>query len=491
MKSKRMPEVSMVLLVAVLIAAMILTACSPGGGPDNSDAKESGGNPPSDEESKEENPWDEISDGLPEINFEGYNFRVAARSDNNITKNEVGSDLEETGEIIDDAVYARNLAVKERFNIDITGFYSASPQTDARKTVLSGEDAYDLILGHCIEMGATVVQGNYMNWHELPYVDLKKPWYIADAAETLSINDKAYIMTGEYCSSIIQMTYCMFFNKQLVKDLEIPDPYETVKQGRWTLDYIDSLAKSVYRDLNGNGAKDDEDRYGLITNCRGAAVTYQYSCDNPVMQKDSDGIPQLSFHTPRMLEIFEKVYNLLFKNDGTLTQLEYNNELPIWNRGNVLLMNCTFSNAIDLRGDDIDFGIVPYPKLNEQQEKYLTIGAGYYSVMAAPITVSDPERTGIIIEALNAESYKRVIPAYYEVALKVKYTRDEESVQVLDMILDGRYFDFGYMYDGFQGVAFMLDNMFYSQNFNFVSEYEKRESAAIKYYQKIIDKYIE
>ena len=478
------------ILLALVVALLLFAACSPD--PGQSDPKDSGGGTaPPGEESRETDPWAAVGDELPEMDFAGYNFRVVARSDNNITKNEVGSELEITGEIIEDAVYARNLAVKERFNVDITGIYTASPQTDARKSVQSGEDAYDLVLGHCIEMGATAVQGNYTNWYDLPFVNLKKPWYITDAAETLSINDRAYVMTGEYCSSIIQMTYCMFFDKQLVRDLEIPDPYETVRQGKWTLDYIDGLVRSVYSDLNGDGIKDDGDRYGLVTNCRASAVTYQYSCDNPVMRKGPDGIPQLSFNTPRMIQIFEKVQNLLFGNEGTLMQPEYNNEIGIWTRGNTLLMNCNFFYAIDLRASDRDFGIVPYPKLNEEQERYLTIASGYHSIMAVPITVQDTDRTSAIIEALNAESYRQVVPAYYEVALKIKYTRDEQSVLALDAILDGRYFDFGYMYDGFQGFAFMLDNMFYAKNFNFVSEYEKREPAAMKYYQKIIDKYTE
>ena len=63
---------------------------------------------------------------------------------------------------------------------------------------------------------------------------------------------------------------------------------------------------------------------------------------------------------------------------------------------------------------------------------------GSHDILAVPITATNLERTGIITEALSAESYKRVIPAYYETALKTKYARDDESVQMLDMIANSR-----------------------------------------------------
>ena len=38
---------------------------------------------------------------------------------------------------------------------------------------------------------------------------------------------------------------------------------------------------------------------------------------------------------------------------------------------------------------------------------------------------------------LSRESYKNVLPIYYESALKIKYTRDEESAMMIDLIHDG------------------------------------------------------
>jgi hypothetical protein len=69
------------------------------------------------------------------------------------------------------------------------------------------------------------------------------------------------------------------------------------------------------------------------------------------------------------------------------------------------------------------------------------------SAMAIPSYNKNLEMTGKIIETLSAESHKQLVPAYYEVALKIKYSRDEESVRMLDLIFEGVVYDFGLLYN--------------------------------------------
>jgi hypothetical protein len=57
----------------------------------------------------------------------------------------------------------------------------------------------------------------------------------------------------------------MYFNKQLVEDYGIENPYDTVREGAWTHDRMKTVVGAIYRDLNGNGAYDDDDFYGLGT----------------------------------------------------------------------------------------------------------------------------------------------------------------------------------------------------------------------------------
>ncbi|MBQ8578278.1 MAG: hypothetical protein IJ449_10005, partial [Clostridia bacterium] len=95
-----------------------------------------------------------------------------------------------------------------------------------------------------------------------------------------------------------------------------------------------------------------------------------------------------------------------------------------------------------MRGMDTDFGIIPYPKYDEAQENYHT-RVCYYFPVVVPSTNADTDMTGYLLEILNYRSYHDVIPAYYDISLKTKGTRDEASAQMLDLIFSSRVIDIG------------------------------------------------
>ena len=73
------------------------------------------------------------------------------------------------------------------------------------------------------------------------------------------------------------------------------------------------------------------------------------------------------------------------------------------------------------------------------------------------------------------------MPAFYEVSLKAKYSRDDESSKMIDYIKDGSVYDYGYFNYSIVGdLAFAGQRMLASKNKNFTSFYEKNESKAQK-----------
>jgi hypothetical protein len=480
------------LISLLLLAAMVLSAASCGGtggdGKAPNDANEN-------ETTAAETTTSEVDarlalpDNLPEKDYGGYTFRIAGRTRGDFVQ-EIGADMEESGDVIEDAIYRRNQDVMERFNIKIAGVYYDTPQDQVRKSVMAGDDEFDLLLGQVIEVGSTVTDNNYLNWYDMPFIDLDQPWYIGNAKDALSIKNKAYMMAGEYCLSILRFTYCMYFNKMLVESYDVENPYTTVQEGRWTLDQLSETIKDVYSDVNGDGIKGSEDLYGLVSDYYSATITYQYAFDNPVMTKDEDGVPEVNFNTPKTIAIVEKINDFAWNNNGAHFG-DWSVYADIWQNNRTMYLNGLFSSALNYRAMETDFGIIPYPKYDETQSNYYSMSDGAHTIMAIPKTITDIERNSIIIEALNAESYKQVIPAYYEIALKVKYSRDEESVAVLDMLLDGRTFDFGYVYDGWKGYAFILQDLISAKKSDFASAYASREKSADKYYASIIDMYLE
>ena len=54
-----------------------------------------------------------------------------------------------------------------------------------------------------------------------------------------------------------------------------------------------------------------------------------------------------------------------------------------------------------------------------------------------PVTNTKMDMTGMLLEALAAESYRTVTPIYYEMALKIKYVRDDISAIMIDLVREG------------------------------------------------------
>ena len=157
-----------------------------------------------------------------------------------------------------------------------------------------------------------------------------------------------------------------------------------------------------------------------------------------------------------------------------------------------LFADGVFNNAVTtLRDVEFDYGIIPYPKWDTQQEAYYTSVDGGHEGLAAVRSISDPEFVGTIIEALCAESWKKTVPAYYDVALKYKGARDYESIAMIDMIMDSRIFDFGYVYGGW-GPVFWIQSLLTAKNKDIASYYQRKHREFDNYMEKIyaaFDKY--
>jgi len=69
----------------------------------------------------------------------------------------------------------------------------------------------------------------------------------------------------------------------------------------------------------------------------------------------------------------------------------------------------------------MDFGIIPYPMLDDEQKEYGGyISATYSNMYCVEYYNNELERTGIVTEVLACVSQRYVTPAYYEHTLKGK-----------------------------------------------------------------------
>ncbi len=431
-----------------------------------------------------------LKDNVPESDFGEYTFTMYSRDRDDFV-NDLGLIYEEeTGDIVKDTIIKRNRNVEERFNINLEAVYNSEPTSAARKLITADDDSCALVLDNALNTGAAITDGNYMAWDDLPYIDLTKPWYNRNVVDAMSVNGHTYMMAGEFNLSVLRFTYCMYYNKGLAEAYNISDIYDRVMNHEWTYDLLYSTVENVYQDLNGNGSRDEEDMYGLSTDFYGASTNFSYALGVKLTAKDADGIPQNVYYSEKTVDVFNRIYDLLFNNSGVLAGT-WGIEAGPWKSEHALFVNNFFQSSSDYRDLEFDYGVLPYPMYDENQDNYYSHSNVAFTVCAIPTTTSELERTCAIVEGLQSESWRIVIPAYYETALKVKYSRDDAAAQVLDMILDARYLDFGIIYDQNKGCATIMQKLFSEHKDSFASTYEKQAKSIERHYSKLIEKLCE
>ncbi|MHB1152981.1 MAG: hypothetical protein ACYCWE_04620 [Eubacteriales bacterium] len=488
MKIKQM--ISILLTTAMITAVCVTTlACSDAAADDTSaqSSTVSGETTAAEEDVDSLAARQSVSDNVETEDYEGRTFHI------------IGDDActdwytreEMTGDVLEDAIYQRNLAVTERFNIAIDAVvYEESSQPGMlKKSVLAGDDAFHLYAGHIIYAGQAVGDDLYHNWYEIPVIDFEKPWWSQSTIDDLTYASKAFLAMGDFALTTIDSTYAMYFNKQFAENYDLPDMYSMVNDGKWTADKLKELSANVYSDLNGNGASDMEDQFGYAIWARSPVNVYLWAFGEKLCKKQPDGTMELDYYNTKVVDIYNRLYDLHWNSAGTYTDINPNEKIAtkMFLNNQVLFYPELFGFAAgELRDFETDYGIIPYPKWDEAQDSYYTMVDGGHEALAIPASVQDTEFVGKITEVLSAESWKRVVPTYYDIVLKTKGSRDEESVAMLDKIFEKRVFDFGYVY-GIFGAAFWVQFLIYDKSADIASYYEKNHKTYDKRMEQVFE----
>lgn len=403
-----------------------------------------------------------VSDDLGDKDFGGEEYRVM------IQERWIGyHDAEElNGDVLNDAIFTRNANVEERFNVklNLQGMAHDDQAQGLKNCVISGNDEYDLFLGGAVASGDLAVQGLFRNMHEFD-IDFSKPWYPSDAINNLTVNGRMYLAASDICLSLAYNTYCYYFNKNLVTDYGLEDPYTVVSEGRWTIDYVQKNIAEIYVDANGDGQAANDDVYGFATEKVNSLPAYYYAFEIDTVELTKDGVNILLDKVEKNIDAVEKLRTLLYGSQGTY---KYTGD-GAYGSGGDLFVRQQAIFAVSKLGDsagwfretcEFDYGIIPYPKYTEEQQNYYTVSGGSINMAAFPLTAAREDMVATVFASLAAESWKVLIPSYYDVVLKFKGARDEISTKMIDLILDGRNLDFEFVYDGFKGYMYDMSDIF-------------------------------
>ena len=427
-----------------------------------------------DEAEDEEVEVDYLSD-LSTDRFDGYNFRILVR------KGQVNDQapLEDSDDLVVGATFRRNKIVEDMYGITIEALESSDSNydTSAMNTILAGDDAYDIIFSHCRAAFTYAVQGAALNINEIPEIHLDKPWWAKDISDSCDINGNLYVLSGDISSKPLGAAMCLYFNKRIFDELGFDYPYDMVRDGEWTFDNFSYMVRKAGRDLNGDGVmKSEDDQFGLIAGQWEEPINILYAAGQKIYDKNEDGELELTLYSNKTVAVYDAFFSLM-NNEACIMSSAGRGYASgdAWGNGRQMFQGAELQHAAIYRNMDDDFGILPYPKFDEEDD-YHTASNGGTVMMIVPITVPDTHRTGAITEALCAIGSRDVIPAFYDVSLKTKYARDTDSEEMIDLIKDSIIFDMGYLAGGtFQSCGYDLAQM---ETPNFSSYYQARESKA-------------
>lgn len=386
-------------------------------------------------------------DNLPDKNYDGKEFRILSYE--TVNCNGVHVVDEQNGEVVNDAQYELISTIEERFGCDIKealedGTYVC---TNVKTSITAGENAYELMLPNDLSTFAFVQGGLVTNYSLLPYVDLSQPWWDQTLLKHISINNQFYYALGGIDLSHLDYTHVLVFSKKMAENYKLENPYELVKNGLWTFDKMESLMKVVTDSMNSVDDKDVK-AYGYVATAKQVLPNFWMAAEVLSIDKDADDKPYFAVTgNEKFTNVFNRIYEMCWDGGHWMTNKDGNNTHPEYvnmlETDRALFGDSTFHYVKTLRTVNADFGLLPYPKWDENQSEYHSRVEGGTRFPIVPKTASDLEFISVIIEAISCESMNILYPAYYEVGLKGKVTRDEESYEMLDLIFASRAYDLG------------------------------------------------
>ena len=350
---------------------------------------------------------------------------------------------EENGDTINDAVLRRNQEIEEKYNVVLEAFEEDDVGV-AHKSILAGDNVYDILLPMHQTAYWMSVQGSLLDVVDLPHIDLSRPYWHTAIMNNTSIGEKNYFLTGDLNLSTLNGVGVVYFNQGVSDEYDIPNLYDIVQDGKWTLDAMTMYGRTVTRDLNGDQNMNGDDMWGLT--CNGFVWQPLFAgTGSSIISKDDSDLPVLEWGSSKNIDRISKLVEFLNDDRSVILVNQFPELEDAGGWGNASIQMFSEDRALfwieiiygihQLRDMETDFGLLPIPKFDETQEEYTSyVHAGWTSTVCVPITNQDFDRTGRILEDLAYQSHIIVRPAYYDVTLKDKISRDDASGKMLDII---------------------------------------------------------
>ncbi|MCL2776096.1 MAG: hypothetical protein FWD71_22550 [Oscillospiraceae bacterium] len=409
------------------------------------------------------------------------------------------------GDPINDAVYNRDAEIDEMYNINIQEVLYGGPNDDygtvinkAMAVVMAGTNEFDAGLTPGNSMPQLIGTKNMTyDLLSIPELDLTKSWWNQNSIKEFTLAGKLHSVTGDISLWNTMAEIVFYFNKQLIEQNGLEDPYSLVRSGDWTWDKLGEMAKAVTRDINGDGVIDRFDQIGIASE---DATLYEavLCAGEHFATKDAQDMPALNTNLDRISAVVDKAMPVLRSQDyayatsdlyasGKYKNAFFEFTMPKFRDNQILFYTQQLMVALNLRDMQADFGVLPLPKLDASQNGYYSTASDYFNTYAwIPSTNDDPARTANILQAMGYYSQQIVIPALFDVTITNKALRDEDSLEMLQLIKTSRVYDLTTIYN-WGGILDIYNSIYKKRINDLASAMEKGAGKINAAMQQTID----
>ncbi len=393
---------------------------------------------------------------------------------------------EQNGEILNDTAFKRKSAVEEKYNCKLTEVYDPTGGNDAismiNASVMAGDNSYALAMIRSRHFNSLITNGSLTDLSNVPNLDLESDYYMDESYDALSIDGTHYGIVSNLSTNPYLLIFCSYFNKVMLDEYKFDDMYEVVRSGKWTIDKMYEMSKLVAADVNSDGKFNSEDRYGTtyIVDVTEGLI----NSSDVKLAVSKDGKIEKSYKSQTAVDKMQHIFDILSDESVTFNVHARASDAKETNRletGMFIERQTLFSlagiyYAPQFRDMKDDFGIIPLPKYDEAQEDYISpLLANVFPITVIPRSNDNLDWTGIILEEMSYRGYTELLPALYDTVLTGKCVRDDDSVEMLDIIFSNTSYDIGMIFD-FGGVRTEIRNILHTLNGNFSSTFASIDS---------------
>jgi hypothetical protein len=388
-------------------------------------------------------------------------------------------------DMIKEAIYRRNITTEHRLGITFEWVGTPGDSADRAAFVSFTKNAYengtyyDIIATYSRTAGMLLTEGliQDLNQIEDSHINTAQPWWPKTMLDTCSIEDSLFFVSGDISTNVLHFMYAVYYNMDMLKDMHIEDPVSLVDSKTWTIDKLIELSSDLYVDLDQDSSTSEGDQFGFCSTYFHLDAFYTGSDMMCIVAGDETPVKiSDDFFGDKTTDLVDKLGSWFESGDTYVNPYKGNISYSVpFNEGTcafrldrVYVADNLYHNGA-LRDADFEYGILPVPLYNTDQEDYITVVGNPFTLWCVMQKANDPTMSSAVIECLASEGYRKTSPMIFENNMKYRYTPDSEGkgdgARMFDIIRASIAFDLGRIF---------------SDSLEFMSEMPSKTAASCK-----------